>query len=474
MPPDSPKRHRLRNVKEFLQWHDSGPSDAIEIDSDEDGPPARDDQKTRSRRRLQPEQSHITASEIAVKRSSSRNEASLLPTFLYEPKSDHSDHGAESFISRRTPGTVTIPDPMKKPVLFKSHYKPVDQLSAPRQGTKSQHIFDQTRDIRDHDNRQVHASKKRKLDNNDATGSSATSAITLEDSQNREDSADELRLSPESPKGETTDRGRRHHAPHHVYISVHRPNGVGNSARQPVSQLRGSSSEDEGAFTKGSAKERKAEKDRMLASSPPAPSSTVRAETVSSPYFNATQTPFRAPRHKPLQHESPDELQTGHSPKLQASSVRTRKALGEVDMKTLGALKPGDGHTTANPKPGNPPAKRAVNNIKSFKIVEVVYPTLGDSDIYVIEVHCDTNTISINTDEEMLGNDPVVKDRLISKIVEVKQGSAKSQLVFLTFSRQGQHEDKMHLRLQSPKAAYDFVTLLQECCRSVKVIAKEE
>lgn len=51
--------------------------------------------------------------EIQVKRSESRDEARLLPTLTYVSRTGWNDRATECSRSKRDPGAVTIPDPMK-------------------------------------------------------------------------------------------------------------------------------------------------------------------------------------------------------------------------------------------------------------------------------------------------------------------------------------------------------------------------
>lgn len=346
----------------------------------------------------------------------------------------------------------------------------MNTLDLPRQGTKSQQIQVTTSGLRAAVHGNSPPSKKRKLDVDHARGTSATSAIALDDSQHQEESADELQLIPEEPNGEAGEQSR-HKSPH-VYVSLPKSNGIGVDSKQSNSQLTRSSPDDEGAFTKGSAEQRRAEKDRILASSSPGTSSTVQAGTVSSPYFDQANTPFRPPRHKALQHESPDELHTEELSQSQARPFKSKESMAQMPIRELGALIAGNGNTAPVSRAANPRIKQSNKHSKSFNLEDIIYPRLRGSDIYVVEVHTDTKTISVNTVDPMLGDDPVVHPRLISKIVEVRCGDENSQYVFLTFSRQELYEDKMLLKFESHKAVYDFVSLLQNCSGSLKVNAK--
>ncbi|EXJ91760.1 hypothetical protein A1O3_00310 [Capronia epimyces CBS 606.96] len=453
MPPTPRRAYLTRNIPNYVQAHDSVPFDPIEIDSDEDDRSPPDGQSTRSSRRIQTQQTYSTPTQIRVKRSESRDEARLLPT-----------------LTKREPGSVTIPDPMKRSFTLKSGYKPMNTLDTARPGTRSHLVFEKTTNVRNpsYDNGQVHASKKRKLDYNHPNGSGATAAISSSDSQNQEESADELRLSPESTANTAAERDRYRRSSPRVYVSVPKSKGFGSVVGESISQLTASSPEDEGNFTKGSAKQRKAQKDRMLASSSPVSSSIVPAETVASPYFGAASTPSRHLRYKVLQHSSPDALQADQSPRLHTNFGESGRSLGDTDIKIPNALIVGNGYTAT----GNSRMKRANENIKSLKLDDVIYRRLPNASIYVVEIHCDTKEISINTEEEMLGGEPVVESRPISKIVEVKYGSDNSPLVSLSFSRQGHQEDKLYLKFQSHKAVDDFVKILKGCSAVLKMHSK--
>ncbi|EHY55172.1 hypothetical protein HRR83_005574 [Exophiala dermatitidis] len=436
MPPSPPRKYLTRNVKDYLQVNDNVPCDPIEIPSDEDGPPPSHDQKTKSPSRIPIQQARTKPTEIQVKRSESRDEARLLPT-----------------LTKRDPGAVTIPDPMKaKRFAQKPGYKVVNTLDVTKEGTRSRHIYEKTTNIRNpvDDNSHAHPVKKRKLDNNH--------------------SPDELRLSPEPSNGRIA-RSRR--GSPRVIVSVPKYRQPAHDGTQAESQYDSRSSVDEGDFTKGAARERKALKDRILDSSPSTMSNTARTATVSSPYFETGDTPSRPLRHKVLYRDSPDALQADPPMLRQRQLLQSGTSADSWSIKDLGALIVGKRHKVDTPKIGNSATRQADKRRKSFKLEEVIHPNLPDANIYVVEVHSDSKEITFNTEERMLVDEPVLKKpRPISKISEVKHGTDESRVVLVTFLRQESYEDKMFLRFQSHKAAIDFVNALQQCASDIKVQCK--
>ncbi|KAG9770933.1 hypothetical protein KCU88_g6479, partial [Aureobasidium melanogenum] len=436
MPPSPPRKYLTRNVKDYLQVNDNVPCDPIEIPSDEDCPPPSHDQKTKSPSRIPIQQARTKPTEIQVKRSESRDEARLLPT-----------------LTKRDPGAVTIPDPMKaKRFAQKPGYKVVNTLDVAKEGTRSCHIYEKTTNIRNpvDDNSHAHPVKKRKLDNNH--------------------SPDELRLSPEPSNGRIA-RSRR--GSPRVIVSVPKYRQPAHDGTQAESQYDSRSFVDEGDFTKGAARERKALKDRILDSSPSTTSNTARTATVSSPYFETGDTPSRPLRHKVLYRDSPDALQADPPMLRQRQPLQSGTSADSWSIKDLGALIVGKRHKVDKPKIGNSATRQADKRRKSFKLEEVIHPNLPDANIYVVEVHSDSKEITFNTEERMLVDEPVLKKpRPISKISEVKHGTDESRVVLVTFLRQESYEDKMFLRFQSHKAAIDFVSALQQCASDIKVQCK--
>ncbi|KAL2431212.1 hypothetical protein ABEF95_000190, partial [Exophiala dermatitidis] len=353
----------------------------------------------------------------------------------------------------RDPGAVTIPDPMKaKRFAQKPGFKPINTLDVAKEGTKSRHIYEKTANIRNpvDDNSHAHPVKKRKLDN--------------------KDSPDELRLSPEPSNGRIV-RSRR--GSPRVTVCVPGPREPANNTRQSDSRYDLRSSDDEGDFTKSAAMQRKAQKDRILDSSPPTTANTVRTPTVSSPYFETGDTPSRPLRHKVLYRDSPDALQADPPTLRQRQPLQSGTSADSWSIKDLGALIVGKRHKVDTPKIGNSGTRQADKRRKSFKLEEVIHPNLPDANIYVVEVHPDSKQITFNTEERMLVDEPVLKKpRPISKISEVKHGTDESRVVLVTFLRQESYEDKMFLRFQSHKAAIDFVSALQQCVSDIKVLCK--
>ncbi|KIX09824.1 uncharacterized protein Z518_00905 [Rhinocladiella mackenziei CBS 650.93] len=449
MPQYGSKRYLTRNVRRFVEDNDNEPWDPIEIESDEDPPANSRDQITRSTFGIQEApRRYVAIHGKETQTSESRDEARLL-----------------GGLTRRDPGAVSIEDPMKR--IFTSRYKPHDTLSSARPGTRSEHILHRTQPLR--------------TPAHPHTNSQSTGNDFLMD-----DSPDELQLSPIPAPEENSLKDRTRSKPDHEEHSLLPRASTRNSMifRPERSISDRPSPEDEGDFTKVSAKQRKAERDKMFRNSSPAPSNHLSAGRISSPYFSRAGTPSETQRQKQRQsrmealtQESPDALHVDDTSTSQPQPVESGKSLVEVSTRDLRHVHTGNDHSTGITKPEKWAHKKTSKSRSTFKLEDIRYPGPTCHSMYVLEVDSERKEISINTESQMLGNEPVMESRPITKIQHVQFGTDDSPLVRLQFSRREnarEHfEDTMNLRFGSHKDAYNFVTLLRNLVVTLKVTDKK-
>ena len=319
--------------------------------------------------------------------------------------------------------------------------------------------------------------KKRKTEDLRQPGKSADSAISLDDSQALDESEDELALGTNS-------------VPQRSAVHVPQPRGTSqvgqssaglttrtgmNNAQKPHSDRR-SSSEDESIFTKVSARQRRAQKDDMLGSSPE-PLKQLATHHV-SPYFGKPHTSVNAgksrqdqARHVEPTPESPDALQGG---KTRSIRMPNGESLSRMRTRDLGNLIVGDKSTATLSKASNSRGKKALTQATSFPLEDLVYRNFIPTSGYMVEVDISLKQISIELEKPALGDGSLLDARGISKIAKLEHGTDQSPLVIIHFSRSDSSgEDKMCLRFQSHKVALDFVKLLQKAVHSLRVYDRE-
>ena len=434
------------------------------------------------------------------RRSDSVEETRLLGGLTYKsrpcPDNQQADHGS----SKRRPGPTTVQDPMMRssaavrPYRFchissltclqlRSGLRPINTLEDPRPPARSGHISSTTHPERlpqNHefsvyerfqDNDRSHPNKRRRTEGPQEEGNTITNAISLDDSQPADDSADELRLSPTYKKGGNGEPLRGHRRP------VEQVQGAPQLPQSPIDDP---SPNDESEFTKTSAKVRKAAKDQMLGSSSPGRLDQASSVAVASPYFGKPGTPSvpnqearKQSRRKALEQESPDALQM-ETPQTRAqSAARSGKSLQNVRATEFTHLILGSDRSTTITHPKKTRSKRQTQGLESYKLLELAYPNLQTDSIYVLQIDEQRKELSINTDLEALGNDPVARPLHLEKIIEIKHGS-ECGIVGLDLSRSDKNDSKVYLRFESQKPAWHFVRSLQTLVSIPKVFPKEE
>jgi hypothetical protein len=304
--------------------------------------------------------------------------------------------------------------------------------------------------------------KRRRIEGSHEEGNTITNAISLDDSQPADDSGDELRLSPTYNKrgnGEPL-RGQR------------RASAAANLPQDPVDDP---SPDDESDFTKASAKLRKAAKDKMLGSSSPGRPDQALPVAVASPYFGKSAPPSvsnqearKQSRRKALEQESPDALQT-EAPHTRGQS----RSLQNVRATEFTHLILGNDRSTTITHPKKTQTEPQIQGLRVYKLLELVHPSLQPHSIYVVQIDEQKKELSLNTDLNALGDDPVARNIPLEKIIEIRHGS-NCGIVSLDFSRSDKSKQKSYLRFGSQKQAWNFVMSLEELVSIPKVLHKEE
>ncbi|KAJ9616976.1 hypothetical protein H2200_000697 [Cladophialophora chaetospira] len=412
-------------------------------------------------------------------------------------QSERSGIRLQGGLSRRSPRITAPEDPVtmnQRKTPFKapsSRYGPVNRLGGSNQ-TKSGYIQERTYDRRvtshaplkpprkteDNANDHVPPQKKRKTGDSREFGASEASAITLDDSQTTiavNDSEDELALGSSKHANRSTanhvqNSGDANQLPQRSVSILRKRNGT------PTTQMHRENSEssptDEGDFTRDAARQRRAEKDGILQSSPEQPDQPRQAETSDkSPYFDSHPPSAKMdnpPRHKDPIPESPDALQGGVT-----HAGRERNGYGAMRSTHLGALIEGSDSSTAINKQARKGAKPKSETKTSFKLQDIVYPGLVATSTYTIEIDAASTEFSLHTDEAMLGDEPLMKPRSLRQLDKLVFAADTPSLVCLEFSRSGSGLNKIFLEFGSEKSATDFVTCIQHTVRSVKSVGRE-
>lgn len=368
----------------------------------------------------------------------------------------------------------------------------MDNLNAPHPRTRSHYVLETTRQHRGtgylprnkveadsefRSNDHVTPNKRRKTEDSHPAGKTPASAISLDDSQTFNESGDELQLSPDATSRVSNGRVRLQRKPSdeaHDSLTQLRNRDSVSQAQSTI--LDRSSPEDEGDFTKASAKQRRADKDKMLESSPPAPPNRRSTSHATSPYFSKAGSSSNANSNrqtrkslKAFDQDSPDALQSEEISLSQPRPVTTRTPLAKLSGRGLQALIVGNESSASITKPTNAKKEKPSKDSTSYKLEELIYQGLPDTENYVVEVDEGKKEISIDMEDAVLADEPIVKPRLIRQISNIRHGTNNSSLVCLNFSRSGAGEDRMHLKFQSHKTMMDFVKLLQKVVNSLKV-----
>ncbi|KIW99283.1 uncharacterized protein Z519_00946 [Cladophialophora bantiana CBS 173.52] len=392
---------------------------------------------------------------------------------------------------RRDPGAVRIDDSMRKP--FKTptgSYRPYDTLTARsdflQQRTSRARATVNTPSTKLLAKDDVHANdhstpnKKRKIGGGRGFGSSAASTIPLQDSQNLNDSEDELGLNSKPADGKWCGKIQQPSNLNDTEGNCVRPLGSRNNAHHAqINQIDRSSPEDEFAFAKGSAQQRRAEKDKILESPSDSPKQAS-AQPRTSPYFTLPRT--RTTESSGKKHnrrwdstsESPDALQSAETLSTRAQRVLGSAAYPNMKTKDLGYLILGSNSSTVIDKQSSAHVKKPVNTKTTFALEELVYRGLLDTSGYIIELDRSTREVAINMKDPLLGDEPLSMPRGFNQIRKLELGDNQSSLVTLHFSRTVMASEKMYLRLASHEAAVDFVNFLQDTQKKLKVKTKDD
>ncbi|KAK5296920.1 hypothetical protein LTR99_008561 [Exophiala xenobiotica] len=498
--PEQPMRKYLtKNLRTYVRDNDNVQSDPIPIEDDEDESVVESQPRiSKSRHETQPtlDQSPTSIRDTRVEhmaeyftvptsdtldlrrrsRSVSGEEYRLLGGLTYTSQSCPDNQQADHSASRRQPRPTTVQDPMmRSSAALKSGLRPINTLEAPRPPARSDHISSITHPQRlpqnhgfsvyEHIQKNDHnrPNKRRRIETSHEEGNTITNAISLDDSQPADDSGDELRLSPTYNK-----RGNGEPPRSHRRASV--------AAKLPQDPIDDPSPDDESDFTKASAKLRKAAKDKMLGSSSPGRPDQALPVAVASPYFGSksgtpsvtNQEARKQSRRKALEQESPDALQT-EAPHTRGQS----RSLQNVRATEFTHLILGNDRSTTITHPKNTRTKPQTQVLRAYKLQELVHPSLQPHSIYVVQIDEQNKQLSINTDLDALGNDPVARVLPLEKIIEIRHGS-NCGIVSLEFSRSDRNKQKSYLRFESQKQAWIFVMSLQKLVSIPKVLPKED
>lgn len=361
----------------------------------------------------------------------------------------------------------------------------MDTMNGGPPRTRSDHILQTTKQYRGHGsngkvpvkneiraNDHVTPHKRLKVRDSRELGNTVHSAISLDDTQILDDSADELQLSPRSVERKSI----RQHRSHTPIDGSTQTKITGRDRLDPAetSNLARFSPEDEGQFTKISARQRKAEKDNILGSSSPAPPKQTPVGTIPSPYFTKAGTStaeggaLKRNRNEVPAQESPDVLHNDTSPRVSRPEFQPRATVSELRTRDLGTMIMGRSSNAAINRPAR--SKKTGKEPVAFHLKEFVYRNVDDTSNYIVEIDTEKSEISIDTVDKMLGDEPVYLPRPVRKIVHIYHGN---DLVVLKFSRNGPREEKMGFRFDSEKKAVEFVKLLQDLDTGLKVTWKD-
>ncbi|KAK5463055.1 hypothetical protein LTS15_002767 [Exophiala xenobiotica] len=495
--PEQPMRKYLtKNLRTYVRDNDNVQSDPIPIEDDEEEsvverqphisksrhetPPTLDHSppSTRdTRREHMPQYFTVPTSDkldLRRRRRSASGEEAMLGELTYKPQSCPDHQQADDSSTRGQPHPTTVQDPMMRTsAALKSGLRPINTLEGPRPPARSGHIssithperLPHTHEFSVHEqfpnNEHSHPNKRRRTGGSQEEGNTITNAISLDDNQPADDSGDELRLSPTYNKREDGEPPRGHRR-------------ASAAAKPPLDPVDDPSPDDESDFTKASAKLRKAAKDKMLGSSSPGRPGQALSVAVASPYFGKSGTPSvsnqearRQSHRKALEQESPDALQT-EAPHTRGQS----RSLQNVRATEFTHLILGSDRSTTITHPKKTRTKPQTQGLRVYKLLELVHPGLQPHSIYVVQIDEQKKELSINTDLEALGNDPVARIPL-EKIIEIRQGSSCG-LVSLDFSRSDSNKQKSYLRFESQEQAWNFAMSLQELVSIPKVLEKPD
>jgi hypothetical protein len=233
---------------------------------------------------------------------------------------------------------------------------------------------------------------------------------------------------------------------------------------------------DESSFTKGSAQQRKAEKDKMLESSPDAPKPTIAIYV--SPYFGQGTNKHDPDtnEHSQLKHtdvipDSPDALQGGETRPQQEFKG---KSYPNMKVRDLATLVVGSDSSTTITKTMEPRSKTTSKRIENFELEKLFYPPRGDISGGIIEVDKLEKIFSVHHFDPLLSNEPLMDPRSLRQATVLEYGSDTGGLVSLEFSRHGYGRDKMFLKFKSEHAAYLFATLIGDLNVGVRITGREE
>ncbi|EXJ76514.1 uncharacterized protein A1O5_01022 [Cladophialophora psammophila CBS 110553] len=494
MPRTSP-RSLTKVVGVFLGMHDNAACAPIHIESDDEAATA---EKNRQMAKTGLPSTQYTSTfpgkhkpwtEQFTSRSSGPTLGQSTP--WSEPRDEARIKGG---LVRRDPSAVRVEDSMKKKP-FKTPtgpYRPYDTLTArsdflQQRASRARATVNAPRtkllakdDV--HANDHSTPNKKRKIGDERGSGSSAASTIPLQDSQNPDDSEDELGLDSKPADGKWCGKTQQPSNLNDTEQNCVPPLGSRNNAHDAqVNQVDRSSPEDECAFTKGTAQQRKAEKDKILESPSDSPKQAS-AQPRTSPYFTLPRTRTtessgkKHNRRRNSTSESPDALQSAETLSTLAQRVLINAAYPNMKTKDLGDLILGSNSNSSavTNKLSSAYVKKPVNSKTSFALEELVYRDLLDTSGYIIELDRATREVVINMKDPLLGDEPLSMPRGFNQIRKLELGDNQSPLVTLHFSRTVMASEKMYLRLESHEAAVDFVNFLQDAQKKLKVKTKEE
>ncbi|KIW13578.1 hypothetical protein PV08_08767 [Exophiala spinifera] len=388
---------------------------------------------------------------------------------------DNSQSAHENWLlgvaSKPEPGFVTIQDPMKQPSSLAPGYRPVNTLNGARPPARPGHIHSTAHPSRGPQSHAFqygdqtkgdalnHRHKRRKLEQPRTARQSNQDPIDIGESQQAEDSLDELGMSPAFGKGHTHQRDVG------AFEDKRKAIPAQNLRRAEMS----ASSEDESTFTKASAQQRRAGQDESLKTSSVIQRSHATQAKVASPYFGKSEPPGRTSKGvrktrqpKSLGQESPDALQESFCISHPRPAKQNPTSLDSVPATTFTRnLLGNDKNSAITNATKKPITKTQTLSPRTFKLLEFVSvpDSFADASL-ILEVDERTKRLEISTDMKELDTAPL-QICLMEKI-NVLMHENQSNLVRLDCPRRGNTSTQTYLRLESVKAANDFVTLLQK------------
>lgn len=413
----------------------------------------------------------------------------------------------------------------------RSKYRPVNTLDR-NPGTRSDYILHktgrtagakQTRDspplessptseVRENDHDAPN--KRRRTGPSPMSGPSRDRSISLDDSRHFDGSGDEIQPRPQLATGPVRRKSPIRTRP------VNIPKGRSSTTRSPphdgdqsgsgaekrgqaVSQSKQTASMerelgptarlspevDEAAFTKGSAKRRKGEREGVLGDSSPGPGANMEKTPVRSSYFNpepqsgvngdhvqdrAKPIRTRTTKTYPPPQESPDALQTED---LTPTSflVSKRQPLHEIRARDRASTIIGSPSSVNMTRKAKSSGRTAGRSQRIFDVVDLLHPDLSRTSTYPYTLVIDhlSGSFAFDSKDSNLDEGPIAQFIPITKIIQVRYGENSSKLS-LYLSRSSDLPEKICIELDSPKSVFDVIRSLQDCVESITVKAENK